>query len=69
MIEDDLNIKDPKMVREIKDAVIGKHFHVACTKVFEATHPTSGSLAESINHPNYYFESSLALAEPKVESS
>jgi DNA primase large subunit len=67
MVEDDLNIRDSRMLREIKDAIIGKHFHIACTKVFEATHPTSGSLAESINHPNHYFESSFALTETKVE--
>ena len=60
-LEDDLHIRDQKVLREIKDAVAGKHFHVACTKVFEATHPTSGSLAESINHPNQYFESSMGL--------
>jgi DNA primase large subunit len=60
-IEDDLNIRDPRVLREIKDAVQGKHYHVACTKVFEATHPANGSLAESINHPNVYFDMSFNL--------
>lgn len=60
-IEDDLNIRDSRILREIKDAVQAKHYHIACTKVFEATHPANGSLAESINHPNQYFETSLGL--------
>lgn len=65
-IEDDLQIRDARILREIKDAVTAKHFHVACTKVFEATHPTNGSLAESINHPNNYFETSFGSAEIKA---
>lgn len=52
------------------EAVSAKHFHIACTKVFEATHPADGSLSESINHPNQYFETSFALAENKgIEKS
>jgi DNA primase large subunit len=43
--------------------VIAKHYHIACTKVFEAIHPANGSLAESINHPNQYFETSFGLVE------
>jgi DNA primase large subunit len=62
-IEDDLNIRDPRVLREIKDAVQGKHYHVACTKVFEATHPANGSLVESINHPNVYFDMSFKLGD------
>jgi DNA primase large subunit len=66
-LEDDMHIRDPKIIREIKDAVSSKHFHIACTKVFEATHPSSGSLTESINHPNHYFESSFGLAQSTTE--
>jgi DNA primase large subunit len=58
-----MNIRDSRVIREIKEAVAAKHYHVACTKVFEVTHPTSGSLPESINHPNHYFETSFGLAE------
>lgn len=64
-LEDDLQIRDPRILHEIKEAVSAKRFHIACTKVFEATHPSNGSLSESINHPNQYFESSFALVENK----
>lgn len=66
-LEDDLHINDPRTIREIKDAIAGKHYHVACTKVFEATHPVNGALAESINHPNQYFETSVGLSGVKCE--
>jgi DNA primase large subunit len=62
-IQDDLNIHDPRVLREITDAVEAKHYHVACTKVFEATHPANGILAETINHPNRYFEMSFGLGD------
>lgn len=62
-IEDDLHIRDARILREIREAVAAKHYHIACTKVFEATHPANESLAESINHPNQYFETSFGLPE------
>jgi DNA primase large subunit len=62
-VEEELGIRDDKVLREIKDAVISKHYHLACTKVFEATHPAAGSLNESIGHPNQYYESSFALQD------
>jgi DNA primase large subunit len=65
-IEDDFHIRDARILREIKEAVTAKHYHIACTKVFEATHSANGSLAESINHPNHYFETSFGLAEIKT---
>ena len=60
-LEDELQIRDAKVLREIKEAVMGKHFHVACTKVFEATHQMAGDITESISHPNQYYEQSIAL--------
>jgi len=60
-IEGDLNIRDQRILQEIREAVQAKHYHIACTKVFEATHPANGSLAETINHPNRYFEMSFGL--------
>ena len=64
-LEDDLHIRDSKTLRDVREAVMEKHFHIACTRVFEATHPSIGSLAESINHPNHYFETSFALRQEK----
>jgi len=60
-LEGDLGIRDDKVLREIKDAVIARHYHLACTKVFEATHPSVPSLNESVSHPNQYFEKSFTL--------
>ena len=60
-LEDELQMRDPKVLKEVKEALMAKHFHVACTKVFEATHPQHAALTESINHPNQYFEQSVAL--------
>ena len=69
MLENELHITDGKAIREIKDAVAAKHYHVACTKVFEITHPAVGSLPESINHPNHYFEMSYGMVEAKASDS
>jgi DNA primase large subunit len=68
-LEDDLQIRDPRTIRDIKEAIEGKHYHVACTKVFEATHPANGASAESINHPNQYFEMSFELAKAQQGSA
>jgi len=68
-LEDDLHIRDARILREVRDAVTAKHFHIACTKVFEATHPANGSLVESINHPNHYFETSYGLTDVKAAES
>ena len=70
-----LGINDTRQLREIQDAIQGKHYHVACTKVWEYTHPGyKGGLVESISHPNQYFERSIALekeqtAEVKTEDA
>jgi DNA primase large subunit len=68
MLEDELQIRDARLIKEIKEAVQGKHFHVACTKVFEATHILKANFAESISHPNQYFEQSIALAQDSSEN-
>ena len=64
-----LGINESKQIREIEDAVRNKHYHVACTKVWEFTHPNAkGGLLESINHPNMYFEKSYKLANSDQEA-
>lgn len=45
--------------REVVEAVKARHYHIACTRVFELTHPNVGSLEESIHHPLQYFQLSL----------
>ena len=60
-IQDELNVRDQRILGEIREAVRAKHYHIACTKVFEATHPANGTLAETISHPNHYFEMSFGL--------
>ena len=57
-----------RLLKEIKEAVAGKHFHVACTKVFEATNSLHASLPETISHPNQYFEHNMALAQGTTET-
>ena len=68
-IQDDLNVRDQRILGEIREAVQAKHYHIACTKVFEATHPANGSVAETINHPNQYFEMSFRLDESQNTGS
>jgi DNA primase large subunit len=67
-----LGIHDNKTLKDVHESVATKHYHVACTKVFEATNPNV-ALKESISHPNMYFEKSsgrgkdAAPEEPKEE--
>ncbi|QSL65594.1 hypothetical protein MERGE_002907 [Pneumocystis wakefieldiae] len=56
-----MGIRDSRALKEINDAVVERHYHIACTKVFEFTHPSIGSLQESICHPNQYFDNSYTL--------
>jgi len=60
-----MGIRDAQVLRTVKDAVKNRHYHVACTKVFETI--TSTSLTESINHPNLYFEKSVEIARAKKQ--
>lgn len=57
-----LGINDSKILKEINESINTKHFHVACTKVFEATNPHV-TLTESISHPNMYFSRSFGVTE------
>lgn len=54
------------------DIVKGKHYHVACTRVFELTHASCGvekgdglGGGESVTHPNQYAARSIELRKPK----
>ncbi|EPY50669.1 DNA primase large subunit Spp2 [Schizosaccharomyces cryophilus OY26] len=47
---------DSSGCREVVDAVKGRHYHIACTRVFELTHPQKGTLEESIHHPLQYYQ-------------
>jgi DNA primase large subunit len=52
-------------LREVMDSVKKTHYHVACTRVFELTHPGNVKKGEGIgggnmvNHPNEYYNKSL----------
>lgn len=52
------------------------HFHVACTRVFEMTHSSSGVKkgdgvggGESVTHPNQYAAKSMELAKAQEEKA
>lgn len=56
------------------NTVKSQHYHVACTRVFEITHPAvkkgEGLSGESVTHPNQYTSKSRELAgelNPKQE--
>jgi DNA primase large subunit len=57
----------PEIVTQVK----GKHFHVACTRVYEITHAArgvkkgEGLAGESVTHPNQYAAKSRELEKPK----
>ncbi|KAH7306258.1 hypothetical protein KP509_22G004000 [Ceratopteris richardii] len=52
-----------RIVDEILEKVRNRHYQVACSLTFEATH---GSQTIGINHPNQYFEQSRKILQPKV---
>ena len=59
---------------EIMNLVSAKHYHVACTRVFEITHARQGVKkndgiggGESVTHPNQYAARSRELDKPKTE--
>jgi len=63
-----LGINESRQLRDIQEAVQGRHYHVACTKVWEFTHANvKAGLAESISHPNMYFEKSYGIEHPQVK--
>jgi DNA primase large subunit len=59
---------------EILSTVKAGHYHVACTRVFEITHSSSGVTkgegiggGESVTHPNQYAARSMELRRSKNE--
>jgi len=59
-------------VAEVLATVKAKHYHVACTRVFELTHASHGvnkgegvGRGESVTHPNQYAARSMELRKPK----
>ncbi|KDE04332.1 hypothetical protein MVLG_05212 [Microbotryum lychnidis-dioicae p1A1 Lamole] len=65
---------DASDTREIMSSVKGKHYHVACTRLFEIQHAKCGVVkgdgigkGDSVDHPNKYFDRSRALVKEKME--
>jgi DNA primase large subunit len=61
-------------IPEIMSTVKAKHYHVACTRVFELTHASYGvnkgegiGGGESVTHPNQYAAKSMELRKVMVE--
>ncbi|KAJ7097988.1 eukaryotic and archaeal DNA primase, large subunit-domain-containing protein [Mycena belliarum] len=61
---------------EVMNTVKGGHFHVACTRVFEITHSSSGVKkgegvggGESVTHPNQYAARSMELLKAQEEKA
>ncbi|KAI5059621.1 hypothetical protein GOP47_0025940 [Adiantum capillus-veneris] len=48
---------------DIMEKVRNRHYQLACSITFEATH---GSSCAGINHPNQYFEESQKILQPKA---
>lgn len=45
-------------IAEIIDLVRGRHYQIACTRYFEATHKVDGHIPP-ISHPNQYVDLSM----------
>ncbi|KAJ7452489.1 eukaryotic and archaeal DNA primase, large subunit-domain-containing protein [Mycena galericulata] len=61
---------------EVMNTVKGGHFHVACTRVFEITHSSSGvkkgdgvGSGVSVTHPNQYAAKSMELMKAQEEKA
>jgi len=58
-------------IPEVVNIMKGKHYHVACTRVFELTHGVKKGEGigggESVTHPNQYAARSRELRQPKSE--
>ncbi|KAJ7068482.1 eukaryotic and archaeal DNA primase, large subunit-domain-containing protein [Mycena amicta] len=61
---------------DVMNTVKGNHFHVACTRVYEITHASSGVKqgdgvggGESVTHPNQYAAKSMELEKAKEEKA
>lgn len=51
-----LGITGKQELAEIEATVNKQKYHVACTKVYELTHPEDKRDLDTITHPNHYFE-------------
>jgi len=53
--------------------VTTKHYHVACTRVFELTHGVKKGEGlgggESVNHPNAYAQKSQQMEKAKMDAA
>ncbi|KAK9322697.1 eukaryotic and archaeal DNA primase, large subunit-domain-containing protein [Lipomyces orientalis] len=66
-----LGVSDQGVLRGVRDDVRNKQYHVACTRVFEATHKAVGAKStvgvgvgmETVTHPNLYFDRSMQFAK------
>jgi DNA primase large subunit len=66
----DMGINDRHELNGIKDMVDKKNYHLACTRVYELTHPDDNTeYEESIRHPNSYFERSYLHAQKKLTAA
>ncbi|KAK9237296.1 eukaryotic and archaeal DNA primase, large subunit-domain-containing protein [Lipomyces kononenkoae] len=65
-----LGVSDQGVLRGVREDVRNKQYHVACTRVFEATHKAPGVNSpvgvgvgmESVTHPNLYYDRSVQFA-------
>ncbi|CDS08326.1 hypothetical protein LRAMOSA02274 [Lichtheimia ramosa] len=53
-------------VNEIMNLVENKHYQIACTRLYEVTHPDQTEKIDPIEHPNQYYEYSKKLANGDV---
>jgi DNA primase large subunit len=68
----DMGISDKAHLNEVRNMCDSKHYHLACTRVYELTHPKDVTIyKESISHPNTYFSRSWEANKkvPTAESS
>ncbi|KAF7301856.1 Rsec15 protein [Mycena indigotica] len=63
-------------LHDVMNQVKNNHFHVACTRVYEITHASSGvkrgdgvGSGESVTHPNQYAAKSMELEKAKEEKA
>lgn len=63
-----MGIDDRQELASIKENVGRRQYHIACTRVYELTHPTDTErYNETISHPNEYFDRSWKHAKRESE--
>lgn len=62
-------------LQDIMHTVEAKHYHVACTRVFEITHASCGvkkgegvGAGDSVTHPNQYAARGIELEKEKASA-